>query len=71
MATEAPKKTRRARTNYQKLVEQTLMFCRVSIETCELFRSEAGDGQMTTTYAMDAQIRAYQRVIKLLGGEAQ
>lgn len=66
MTTEPKKRERKARRNFQRDLEATVLFCKCAIDTCEEFKlSGAGDEQANR--AMNAQIRAYRRVLQCLG----
>ncbi len=71
MPTETPKpaRVRKPRRNFQKLVESTTLFCELAIQTCEDFKPEAT--AQDTARDIDAQIRAYKRVLAMLNGDAK
>jgi hypothetical protein len=61
-----PKRVRKSRTNYQKVVESATAYCSAAINVCESFKSESE----AITPEINAQIRAYMRVLQILKGEA-
>ena len=68
MTENAPKVRKRIRRDYKKIVESTIQYCKIAIQLCEEFRAGAG---ATESELMEAQIRAYKRVLRALGEEAE
>ena len=61
-----PKRVRKPRVNHQKIVESATAYCNAAISVCESFKSES----TTIIPEIEAQIRAYKRVLQMLKGEA-